>query len=132
MKQKLLTKEILSKLPKLYAQDGKGPNQVAYVKFFYAYGSGEWFATEFDGKDTFFGWAQNIGGNRGEGELCYFSLSELQAIRARGFGGRTLQGIQGIERDTSFRPARLCDIKGIVGLRPTWLAETEEEAAFNA
>jgi len=31
---KLLTKELVKKLPRLYAQDGKGMNAIAFVKFF--------------------------------------------------------------------------------------------------
>ena len=112
MKQKLLTKEIREKLPPLYSQDGKGFAAVAQVKFFYAYGSGEWFATEFDGEDTFFGWVQHIGGNPG-GEFGYFSLSELESISAR-INGKQIRDLQGIERDICFTPSRLCDLKEVV------------------
>ena len=112
MKQQLLTKAIRAKLPRLYAQDGKGMEAVAYVKFFYAYGSGEWFATEFDGLDTFFGWVQHLAGNPG-GELGYFSLLELEAVPAK-FNGKVIPGVQGIERDIHFQPGRLCDIGEVV------------------
>ena len=53
-----------------------------------------WYATEFDGKDTFFGLVQGI-----EEELGYFSLTELQRNHGR-------WGLS-IERDRGFRPTTL-------------------------
>ncbi len=87
---KLLTKELLRKIPKLYAQDEKGLEAIAYVKFFDCWGSWTWFATEFDGEDTFFGY---VVGNYPE--LGYFSLSELKSLGWR------------IERDRFFTPTTL-------------------------
>ena len=52
---KLLTKEILEKLPKLYTQEEKGLEAVAIVKFFTPDSNWTWYATEFDGDDLFFG-----------------------------------------------------------------------------
>jgi hypothetical protein len=94
---KLLTKANEKALPKLYAQDGKGQEAVAYVKFFTPDSSWTWYATEFDGEDTFFGLV--VGHER---ELGYFSLAELKS--ARGPLGLA------IERDLYFKPTRLCDI----------------------
>jgi len=111
MRQELLTKELREMLPPLYSQDGKGMEATAYAKFFHAYGAGEWFATEFDGDDTFFGWAQHVGGYPG-GEWGYFSLSEMESVEAR-INGRVIAGLQAIERDIHFSPARLCEIKEI-------------------
>ena len=108
MKQKLLTKEIREMLPPLYAQESKGMEAVAYVRYFHPYGAGTWYATEFDGEDTFFGWACIQ-----EGELGYFSLSELESLEAR-INGRTIPGLQAIERDIYFAPKRLCDIREIM------------------
>ena len=48
---------------------------IAYVKFFSPYSGWTWFATEFDGEDTFFGLV--IGHFT---ELGYFSLSELKSL----------------------------------------------------
>jgi len=86
---KLLTKAILAKLPKL----GKSVEPIAQVKFFNPCGFATWFASEFDGNDTFFGWAIL---NPGCGEYGYFSLSELQSVK--------LMGGLGIERDMHFTP----------------------------
>jgi hypothetical protein len=73
---KLMTKEIRRKLPVLYAQDGKGGDAVAHVKFFTPDSSWTWYATEFDGEDTFFGLVDGQ-----EKELGYFSLTELLTAR---------------------------------------------------
>jgi len=94
---KLLTKEVLRKLPKLYSQDGKGLEAIAVVKFFTPDGGWTWYATEFDGKDTFFGLADGF-----EKELGYFSLSELQSVRGK-------LGLP-IERDMYFHPTKLKEL----------------------
>ncbi len=92
---KLLTKASRKQLPPLYSQDGKGGEAVAYVKFFL--GGYTWWATEFDGQDTFFGLVEGH-----EKELGYFSLSELQSVR----------GPMGLpaERDLHFHPTKLSEI----------------------
>jgi hypothetical protein len=71
---KLLTQEIIKQLPPLYANEGKDPSTIpVIVKFFSPYTNWTWYATEFDGKDTFFGMVHGH-----EKELGYFSLSELE------------------------------------------------------
>jgi Protein of unknown function (DUF2958) len=90
---KLLTKELIRKIPKLYAQDGEGWNAIAYVKFFALFSDWTWFVTEYDGEETFFGLV--IGH---EAELGYFSLSELQSLDWR------------IERDLYFTPTPINEL----------------------
>ena len=75
---KLMTEEIRKKLPPLYSQESKGGKAVAVVKFFTPDGSWTWYATEFDGEDTFFGLVRGL-----EMELGYFSLRELESTRGR-------------------------------------------------
>ena len=87
---KLLTKEILKRLPALYSQENN-PDPIVQVKFFDPCGSWTWYATEFDGKDIFFGMVDGF-----EKELGNFSLSELQSFKGR-------LGL-GIERDLYFTP----------------------------
>ncbi len=91
---KLLTKEILEKLPPLYTNEGKSPEEVkVIVKFFNPFGAGTWYATEYDPETkTFFGYADL--GNRNFAELGYFSLAELESLR--------LPGGLGVERDLHF------------------------------
>ena len=55
---KLLTKEILKRLPKLYkTEEVPTEEKVVIVNFFQPWGSWTWYATEFDSKQgLFFGW----------------------------------------------------------------------------
>ena len=96
---KLLTQENRKQLPKLYSQDGKGMEAIAYVKFFDPTSQWAWYASEFDGEDQFFGLVCGF-----EDEMGYFSLSELQSVRGS-FG-------LGIERDMHWTPRALKDCKG--------------------
>lgn len=94
---KLLTKEIADKLPALYSQEDV-TDPIAQVKFFDPTGSWSWYATEFDGHDTFFGFVDGF-----EKELGYFSLSELESLELP-FGLT-------IERDKFFEPKPLSEIR---------------------
>ena len=96
---KLLTQEIKRALPPLGSQDGKGLDAVARVKFFTPDGGWTWYATEFDGEDTFFGLVVGF-----EAELGYFQLSELEQVRGR-------LGLP-IERDRYFKPTALRELMG--------------------
>ena len=93
---KLLTKANEKALPALYSQDGKGLEALAQVKFFTPDGSATWYASEFDGEDTFFGLCDM---GFGCPELGYFRLSELQSVRGK-------MGLP-VERDRHFSPAAL-------------------------
>lgn len=74
---KLLTKELRKKFPKLYASEKKKPEDIKIIaKFFNPVGSWTWYATEFDGEDSFFGFV--VGDFP---ELGYFSLQELESVR---------------------------------------------------
>ena len=52
---KLLTQEIRKLLPPLYAQEDKGGQAMVYLKLFTPDSQWSFYATEFDGEDTFFG-----------------------------------------------------------------------------
>jgi Protein of unknown function (DUF2958) len=93
----LLTDEIKHQLPPLYSTE-QTPDPTAWVKFFTPDASWTWYATEFDGEDTFFGLVQGQ-----DEELGYFSLSELQTLQGP-FGLR-------IERDISFKPTPLSTLR---------------------
>ena len=95
---KLLSEDIAKTLPKLYEQDNKGDDAVAYVKFFDPCSQWTWYAMEFDGVDTFFGLVDGF-----EEELGYFSLAELQSVRGK-------LGLP-IERDRYFKPCRLSEVR---------------------
>jgi len=93
---KLLTQENKNDLPKLYATE-KAEDPNAIVKFFTPDWHLTWYATEFDGKDTFFG--KVFSSMCPEGELGYFSLSQLKSIK----GPLHLL----VERDNHFGPTPL-------------------------
>ena len=90
---KLLTKELRQKLPPLYANEKKKPEEIKIiVKFFDPTGSWTWYATEGQqqGDDfIFFGFVRGF-----DNELGYFSLKELEGVKGS-FG-------LGIERDLYF------------------------------
>jgi hypothetical protein len=91
-------------LPPLYAQEGAGEQATVFVKFFTPDSSWSWFATEFDGDDTFFGL---VAGH--ETELGYFTLAELREIRGP-------LGLA-IERDEAFTPRPLALVRAEVDRR---------------
>jgi len=97
---KLLTKEILKKLPPLYSQEQLGGKAVAHVKFFTPDSGWTWHVlegSEEDGDVLFFGLVDGQ-----ERELGYFRLSELE--NARGPLGLP------IERDLHWKPKTLEEI----------------------
>ena len=94
---KLLTQVLRKKMPALYGQDARGGEAIAYVKFFTPDSNWTWYATEFDGDDTFFGLVD--GQCR---ELGYFSLAELEEVTGP-------MGLP-IERDLHWKPRPLEEI----------------------
>jgi DUF2958 family protein len=118
---KVLTKEILRKLPALYSQENE-KDPLVICKFFDPTGSWTWYAYEgspvdengyFDTDNEkvdflFFGLVIGF-----MPEFGYFSLNEL--IKAK----QGLSGIQAlpIERDAFFKPCRLSEIKKKHGIK---------------
>jgi hypothetical protein len=102
---KLLTKEILTRLPRLYSQEHVKDPAVP-VKFFNPVGSWTWYVLEGEpeGEDfRFFGYVHGL-----EDELGYFMLSELESIKSTAYGGIGL----GIERDLHWDPTtKLSEVK---------------------
>ena len=108
---KLLTKELEKALPALYSQE-KTPDPLVVAKFFTPDAGWTWFAIEGSPVDedgfydtdkekvdfVFFGLVSGL-----DVELGYFSLSELKSIRGK-FG-------LPVERDLSFQPTRLSEVK---------------------
>jgi hypothetical protein len=64
--------ERLKELPAIYSTE-KQKNAVVHLAFFHPGSDWRWYATEFDGEDTFFGLVVGF-----ETELGYFSKSELE------------------------------------------------------
>ena len=95
MMNELLPRSIRDQLPELYAQDGKGKEAIAYVKYFTPAGRWTWYGTEFDPvSETFFGYIKGH-----SNELGYFTLKQIQDARDK--TGLT------VERDLSFEPTAL-------------------------
>ena len=96
---KLLTKELIEKLPPLYANE-EVADPIALVKFFDPCGSWTWYATEYEPETrTFFGLVKGM-----EEELGYFTLDELESVKGP-------LGL-GIERDLWFKPTPLSKLRG--------------------
>lgn len=94
----LLTKDVERLLQPLQSQE-HNPDPIAVVRFFDTLGDWSWYATEYDGKDTFFGLVFGF-----ECELGYFSLSEFQQLNSEA-------GFERIKRDPTFKPVRISDIQ---------------------
>ena len=95
---KLMTKEILNRIPALYSQE-EAKDPTVHVKFFAPWSNWTWYATEYDPEERiFFGRVDGF-----ESELGNFSLDELEGVE----GPRGLK----IERDRTFGPKALseCD-----------------------
>jgi hypothetical protein len=94
----LLTQEIRAKLPKLYSTENiDTEDKILVVKFFTPDAQWTWYAVEFDGDDTFFGFVQGM-----EEEWGNFSLKELEeAMGPLGLG---------IERDIFFEPTKFGEL----------------------
>lgn len=95
--ENLLDQASREKLPPLYANEEKGLEAQAQVKFFTPDSNWTWYASEFDGEDIFFGLVSGF-----EVELGYFSLKELKEVTGP-------LGLQ-IERDLYFEPKTLKEL----------------------
>ena len=107
---------MLKKLPALYSQEDN-PDPMVVVKFFTSDADWTWYAIEGSPVDAdgyydtekekvdflFFGLVSGTAV-----ELGYFSLSELTSIRGK-FGLH-------VERDLSFEPTRLSEVKTLCGV----------------
>ena len=95
----LLTDELRSRLPALYAQEAQA-DPVVYAKFFLPGTGWTWYVTEGAPQENdylFFGFVVGL-----ESEFGYFRLSELESVRSP-------LGLS-VERDLSFDEGRLSDV----------------------
>ena len=91
-------KEELAQIPALYETDHIDcKDKIIRMHFFI--GGCDWYVAEFDGKDTFFGFA-NLNDPQ-NAEWGYFTFSELNAIN--------IKGIQ-VDRDLRWQPKRFSEI----------------------
>lgn len=103
--QRLLSKELIDGLPRLFQQQGVD-DPVVYAKFFFPSGGWTWLVTEGQPKGddfTFFGYVIGF-----EAEFGYFSLRELEEVNVKGIV---------IERDCYFEPGKLSTCLSDLNLR---------------
>jgi len=105
-RHKMLTAEIVKKLPALGETDGQGFDAICQVKFFGG-GRMSFFVTEFDGDDTLYGYMVSALGAECD-EWGYSSLSEL--ANANRFGTPL------VERDCYFAPRTITECLASTGL----------------
>ena len=91
-----MTADLRTQLPQLYSQE-EVDDPKAIAKYFTPDANWTWYATEFDGKDTFFGLVDGL-----EKELGYFSLAALESVKGP-FG-------LGVERDLWFEPTPVSEL----------------------
>lgn len=72
--------EVLKRLPRLRANENT-PLEKIVIRAHFFVGSCDWYAAEFDGEDTFWGFV-NLGDPQ-NAEWGYFSLSELREVSVR-------------------------------------------------
>ena len=115
---KLLTKEIRSRIPDLYANEEKEEKEIeVHAKLFAPSGRWTFYITEFDQKDTLFGYCLSAQ-NEDFDEWSYASLQEIEGVRNR-------MGIK-IERDLYFNntkkvyAANIIRDRLILGVANSW------------
>ena len=97
----LIPSSLQENIPDLYETE-ESLNPICHVKIFTPDSNFTWYIIELskEDKDTCYGYVKGF-----DNELGYFSLKELKAIR----GGLGLP----VERDLSFKPTPLADIKAM-------------------
>ena len=76
------TKKQLEAIPKLYAtEEVKAADKIIFLHFFI--GGCDWYVAEFDGEDTFFGYAI-LNSDTEMAEWGYVNLSELKSLKVHG------------------------------------------------
>ena len=104
------TKEELAKIPPLYSQDGEHTwDKIVYAHFFLA--GMDWFVTEYDRQDTFFGFAILFPGS-GMAGWGYVSFRELRELKAK--------GIFEVDFDGHWTPRKVSEIQKIVEEGGCW------------
>lgn len=76
------TRERLDKIPRLYDTE-KVPVEEKLILLHFFIGACDWYVAEFDGEDTFWGYAI-LNGDLQNAEWGYFSFAELRDITVKG------------------------------------------------
>lgn len=113
------SKDRLNKLPRLYETEST-PLQAKVVYLHFFIGGSDWFAVEYDGIDTFFGFVI-LNNDYEMAEWGYFALSELKSIKVAGW----LEIDCELEEHWKIRTA--CEI-GAINLANGWTMEKESKS----
>ena len=99
---KLLSLSIINTIPNLYETENQ-KEKICHVKLFLPSSNWTWYIIEIDKQDnnTCFGFVDGL-----EQELGYFNLDELENLK----GQFELK----VEIDTSFKPAKLSEIRATI------------------
>lgn len=98
---KLLTKELIKKLPKLYETEGKAEDEkMCIAKLFNPTGAGTWYIVEYDEEERLAYGLVELGYYP---ELGYFRMEELEKAKLP-FGLK-------IERDRYWKPQPLSEVR---------------------
>jgi hypothetical protein len=106
--------DVFLNLPPLYATESI-PTEETIIQMHFFLGRCDWYVAEFDGEDTFFGYA--CLGDPDMAEFGYFSLSELKSIKAK---TRVIDAQSGaligmlpvqVEWDENWKPKPFCDVQ---------------------
>jgi len=102
------SKEELKVIPKLYEQDGEHTsNKPVYLHFFL--GNCDWYITEYDGVDAFFGFA--ILGDPEMAEWGYISFKELINLKV---------SFMEVDTDKYWKIKKVKEIPKIVDAKGSW------------
>lgn len=97
------TEKELNQLPKLYETENQ-PLSQKLIRMHFFLGNCDWWITEYDGQDLFFGYAV-LNGDRELGEWGYISFNELKSIKIG-------PGIE-VDRDLYWEPKPFREIPAI-------------------
>lgn len=97
--QKMMTKAIEAKTPKLYETDGQGYEAQAVAHYFSCFNNCDWYLTEYDPETgEAFGLVKGF-----VSELGYFNINEFEHLNQS-------KGLNVIERDIHWKPCKLSNV----------------------
>lgn len=109
------TKSALTKIPRLYETEGiEAKDKLIHLHFFV--GGSDWYIAEYDGEDTFFGFAC-LNGWQDCAEWGYISFQELKELRVKQpilFDGVKKVVLLEVDRDVYWDVRKAKDVKLIV------------------
>jgi hypothetical protein len=109
--------EQLSKMPKPKEQDGLHTSDVIIHAHFFL-GDCDWYVSEFDGKDEFFGFVI-LNGDYEMAEWGYFRFSELKDLKKKINWTKVIDFFE-VDYDMYWKPIKVKEIYRIVEAGGSW------------